>query len=48
MKAETTHWPLLRHGQGIAHEVDAAALQGGGEDLGYGRFDVLVSVKTTG
>jgi hypothetical protein len=31
-------------GQGVAHEVDAAALPGGGEDLGDGRLDALVGV----
>src|SRR5579883_3260918 len=31
-------------GQGVAHEVDAAALPGGSEDPGDGRLDALMSV----
>jgi hypothetical protein len=30
---------------GVAHEVDAATLPGGGEDLGYGCLDALMGVK---
>ena len=35
---------LAGMGQGVAHEVDAAALPGGGEHLGDGRLDALVGV----
>jgi hypothetical protein len=31
-------------GQDVAHEVDAAALPGGGEDLGDGGLDALVGI----
>lgn len=45
MKAETTRRPLLPGmGQDVAHEVDAAALPGGGEDLGDGGLDALVGI----
>ncbi len=31
-------------GQNVAHEVDAAALPGGGEDLRHRRLDTLISI----